>query len=152
MRVFFDVDYTILGLDGSLRPGTREVFERIVADGHQLYVWSGGGTRWDDIRGHDLEHLVTDCFQKPLANHHAALSELGVPHVPDFVVDDSVEIATVFGGVLVAAYTAGTPSDYLPRDRDRELHHAYEVLQEFAATGTSKNPRFYAKGSQARLS
>ena len=30
LDIFFDVDYTILGLDGSLRPWTREVFERLV--------------------------------------------------------------------------------------------------------------------------
>ena len=30
MNIFFDVDYTILGLDYSLRPRTREVFERLL--------------------------------------------------------------------------------------------------------------------------
>ena len=150
MEIFFDVDYTILGLDGSLRPWTREVFEALLGDGHRVHIWSGGGIRSADIARHDLDHLVEACYRKPLANHEAALVELGVPLVPDFVVDDSAEIPAVFGGVLVAAYTAGTPSDYLPRERDQELLRAYEVVREFAATGTSADRRFRPKGSRVR--
>ena len=29
MNIFFDVDYTILGVDGSLRPGTINAFKNI---------------------------------------------------------------------------------------------------------------------------
>lgn len=150
LEIFFDVDYTILGLDGSLRPWTREVFERLVGDGHRLHIWSGAGDRSSVVREHSLEHLVEACYHKPLADHEAALTRLGVPLMPDFVVDDSAEIPAAFGGVLVAAYTAGTPSDYLPREHDEELLRAYEVVREFAATGTSADPRFCAKGSRVR--
>ena len=92
LDIFFDVDYTILGLDGSLRPWTREVFEQLVEDGHRLHVWSGVGDRSAVLREHGLTHLVEACYQKPLANHEAALAELGVPLTPDFVIDDSPEI------------------------------------------------------------
>ena len=150
LEIFFDVDYTILGLDGSLRPWTREVFERLVDDGHRLHIWSGGGDRSSVVNEHRLDHLIEACYQKPLANHEAALAELGVPLVPDFVVDDHVEIPAIFGGAVVAAYTAGTPSDYLPRERDEELLRAYEIVKDFVATGSSTDPRFCAKGSRAR--
>ena len=29
MNIFFDMDYTLLGLDGSLRPNSREVMQRL---------------------------------------------------------------------------------------------------------------------------
>lgn len=151
MEIFVDVDYTILGLDGSLRPWTRDTFERLTADGHRIHIWSGNGIRTREIEEHRLEHLVIDCYQKPLANHEAALDALGVPFAPDFVIDDSIEIPTIFGGVLVAAYTAGTPSDYVPRDRDEELKRAYDIVQEYIATGTSTDRRFYPKGSKTSL-
>ena len=44
MNIFFDVDYTILGLDNSLRPETKEVFQRLVDEGHLVYIWSGRGS------------------------------------------------------------------------------------------------------------
>ena len=150
LDIFFDVDYTILGLDGSLRPWTREVFAALAADGHRLHVWSGGGDRSAVLREHGLAHLVAGCYRKPLTDHEAALADLGVPLTPDFVVDDSPEIPAVFGGALVAAYSAGTPSDYLPRDRDEELLRACEAAREFAATGASSDPRYCPKGSRVR--
>ena len=150
LDIFFDVDYTILGLDGSLRPWTREVFERLRAEGHRVHVWSGAGDRSAVLREHGIEHLVEACYQKPLANHEAALESHGVPLTPDFVVDDHPEIPAIFGGALVAAYTAGTPSDYLPREPDEELLRACEAAREFAATGASADPRYCAKGSRVR--
>ena len=41
MNIYFDCDYTILAMDGSLRPGSMDVFRKLVCDGHHLYVWSG---------------------------------------------------------------------------------------------------------------
>ena len=102
------------------------------------------------LREHGLEHLVEACYHKPLTDHEAALERLGVPLTPDFVIDDSPEIPAVFGGALVAAYTAGTPSDYFPRERDEELLRACEAAREFAATGASADPRYCAKGSRVR--
>ncbi|MYA18978.1 MAG: hypothetical protein F4Z25_01625 [Chloroflexi bacterium] len=150
LDIFFDVDYTILGLDGSLRPWTREVFERLRAEGHRVHVWSGAGDRSAVLREHGIEHLVEACYRKPLANHEASLDAHGVPLTPDFVVDDHPEIPAIFGGALVAAYTAGTPSDYFPRERDEELLRACEAARDFAATGASADPRYCAKGSRVR--
>ena len=41
MNIYFDVDYTLIAMDGSLRPGTTEVFESLLEDGHFIYIWSG---------------------------------------------------------------------------------------------------------------
>ncbi|HEY3059716.1 MAG TPA: HAD hydrolase family protein [Chloroflexota bacterium] len=41
MNIFFDVDETILGYDGSLRPLVRETFKVLVDEGHRIYIWSG---------------------------------------------------------------------------------------------------------------
>ena len=59
MKVFFDVDYTILGLDNSLRPGTKETFQKLLDDGHSIYIWSGMGERWEVIEEHDLGQYVS---------------------------------------------------------------------------------------------
>ena len=151
MEIFFDVDYTILGLDGSLRPWTHEVLERLVAEGHRIHVWSGNGERSSDVERHGLGQLVTACYRKPLSNYHASLEELGVPAVPDFAVDDTAEVAAAFGGVWVVAYAAGTPSDYLPRDRDEEMLRVHRVVREYVETGTSSDPRFCARGASVPL-
>jgi hypothetical protein len=104
VNIFFDVDYTIIGMDGSLRPGTAEVFEQLVARGHDVYVWSGMGVRWDEVRANGLEPFVKGVYRKPLADYRAALASLGVPVVPDFVIDDYPEIVSVFGGVCIKDY------------------------------------------------
>ena len=52
MNIFFDVDYTILSMDGSLRPDTVGVFEQIIKDGHTIYIWSGQGLRWTEVKEH----------------------------------------------------------------------------------------------------
>ena len=62
MNIFFDMDYTLLAVDGSLRPRAREVMQRLKDEGHSLYVWSGNGIRWREVRKHGLESLVSDCF------------------------------------------------------------------------------------------
>ncbi|MEE9198503.1 MAG: hypothetical protein V3U26_01760, partial [Dehalococcoidia bacterium] len=65
MNVFFDVDDTLVSFDGSLRPHVREVFQRLVKDGHSIYVWSGVGVRWEVVDRHGLRPFVTDCLLKP---------------------------------------------------------------------------------------
>ena len=70
MNIFFDVDETILGYDGSLRPLVAEVFGRLIDEGHRIYVWSGVRTgdtiRTEVVEPYALEPYVTDCFRKPL--------------------------------------------------------------------------------------
>ena len=69
MNIFFDVDYTILGLDNSLRPDTREVFQRLVDEGHLVYIWSGQGERWEVVRKFELESFVSGVYEKPLSDY-----------------------------------------------------------------------------------
>jgi hypothetical protein len=106
MRVFFDVDYTILGQDGSLRPGTREVFELLTDSGHEVFIWSGFGDRSREIERHGIGHLVSGYFTKPLTNLH--LGPEGWPHPvpfpPDFVVDDHPGLVNYHEGIVVTAY------------------------------------------------
>ena len=144
MNIFFDVDYTILGMDDTLRPQTREVFQRLVADGHRIYIWSGHGIRWGDIRRHGLADLVVECYEKPLRDYEKALPELGVPLVPDFAVDDYPEVPSAFGGVWVPPY-------YFARYSDQEMERVYRIVQEYTATGTSSDKQFRPRGYKIPL-
>jgi hypothetical protein len=104
VNVFFDVDFTILGLDGSLRPGTVEVFEQLLAADHALYIWSGVGDRSHDVQRRGLDRYVRGVFQKPLHDFDLGLARYRIPAIPDFVVDDYPEIVDHFGGFLIAPY------------------------------------------------
>jgi hypothetical protein len=144
MNIFFDVDYTILGRDHTLRPGTLEVFERLVDDGHDVYVWSGEGVRWSVVRNHGLEHLVTGVYGKPLLDYENRLVEFGIPVVPDFVIDDYPGIVRAFGGVCVP--------DYLGKHYgadDREFEVVYAIICSHAAGEVPEHPRYYPRPAQA---
>lgn len=132
MNIFFDVDYTILAVDSSIRPGTKEVFERLVADGHRVFVWSGVGIRTDEVRQHDLQDHVTDIFQKPLEDFEAGLSKFGVTVRPDFVIDDYPEIVGAFGGVLIRPY-------YFSAADDEEMERVYRIVGDVVAKGHSED-------------
>ena len=125
MNIFFDVDDTLITWDVKLRPDVVEVFEQIRRDGHELYLWSGYGPRWEVVRRFDLRAHVINCFWKPLHDHHERLDELGVPFVPDYVVDDHPDIVNAFGGTLV--FPAGKPFV-----EDREMRRAYDEFSAFA--------------------
>ena len=134
-NIFFDVDYTLLGVDGSLRPGARDVLERLRDDGHRIYVWSGNGIRWRDIRKHGLESLIEDCLEKPVADYVNAMQ--GMQFKPDLVVDDHLEVVAALGGVWARTY-------YFPNSADDEMEHIYRVISEWAQNGASDDPRFRA--------
>ena len=135
LKIFFDVDYTILSVDSSLRPGTRETFRRLVSDGHQVYVWSGMGVRTSELRKHDLMELVSDVYRKPIQDYVAGLERLGVPYWPDLVIDDYPEIVDTFGGVLVRPYYFRSPAD-------DEMDRVYRIIAEVTATGRSAQVGF----------
>ena len=137
VNIFFDMDYTLLGVDGSLRPMAKEVMQRLLDDGHQLYVWSGNGIRWLELRRHGLESLVTDCFEKPMANYVEAVEQMELPVAPDIVIDDDLEVAAALGGVWARTY-------YFPNAADDEMEHIYRIVTEFAQTGHSTDARFRA--------
>lgn len=111
MNIFFDMDYTLFGMDGSLRPGALEVFEQLVERGHHIYIWSGMGARPEEVRRSGLEPFVKGVFRKPLTDFRAGLELHGVPVVPDFVIDDYPEIVAFFGGVHIREYISRHQQD-----------------------------------------
>ncbi|MEP7216512.1 MAG: hypothetical protein ABI782_09680 [Anaerolineaceae bacterium] len=127
MNIFFDVDYTLITWDVKLRPGVREVFEMLRADGHIIYLWSGVGPRWEIVKRFELHDHVTDCFWKPLYDHHARMVELGVTVFPDYVIDDHQEIIDAFIGTAIK-------EPAMPLHTDRELWRVYDDIQAFVTT------------------
>lgn len=123
MNIFFDVDYTILAVDGSLRPGTRDVFEKLVEDGHRVFIWSGIGIRTDDVLRHKLDDLVSGIYQKPLQDFEVGLQTFKIPVRPDFVIDDYSEIVQSFGGMQVRPYFFSSPDD-------TEMKRVYEAIKQ----------------------
>lgn len=134
MNVFFDVDETIQGYDGSLRPFVSQVFQQLVEDGHKVYVWSGirtaSGVRRGVVDRHGLAPFVTDCFQKPLDQPRAAWSRMSTGVQPDFCVDDRIETIEAFGGFCIAPYL------YVGAGTDEELKRAYEAVSQAALSGS----------------
>ena len=122
MRIFFDVDFTLIAGDGSLRPLVKETFQKLKAERHTIYVWSGVGIRWEVVRQHGLRELIETCFLKPLENHRENLAKLGVSVLPDFCVDDYQEIIDAFGGYTIQPY-------YVGNQADREMVRVYEEIQ-----------------------
>lgn len=125
MNLFFDVDDTLITWDVKLRPGVMEVFEQLRRDGHDLYLWSGYGPRWEVVRRFEMHDHIINCFWKPLYDHHVRLVELGVPFVPDYVIDDHHQVVDAFGGTLVEP--AGRPFVV-----DREMERVYAEITAFA--------------------
>lgn len=135
MNVYFDIDYTILGVDGSLRPYTREVFEALREQGHRVYVWSGEGVRREVVERHRLTDLVADVLAKPLTRYREQLADFGVHAPPEFVVDDHPVIVRILGGLLVTPYYADT-------DGDRELASVPPLVAAHAAGEGADHPRY----------
>lgn len=124
MNIFFDVDSTLVARDGSLRPRVTDVFQRLLGDGHTIYVWSGVGLRWEVLDRHSLRPYVAGVFLKPLYDYHRGLISMGVTVQPDFCVDDYPEIVWAFGGAIVAPYEYPDPSD-------KEMERVYQTVQTF---------------------
>ena len=131
MNIFFDVDHTVVDSDNALRPGVRELFERLVAEGHTVYLWSGIGPRWEILESGGLSGLVAGCFDKPLYQYERMLAPLGIPVRPDFVVDDHPHLVHAFGGWVVQRYLRADPAD-------REMERVYTEVQRAMA---SRRPR-----------
>ena len=141
MNIFFDVDYTILGLDDSLRPGTKETFQKLLDDGHRIHIWSGLGERWEVIRKHELEPFISGVYEKPVHRYEERLPELGVPLTPDFVIDDYPEIVSAFGGIWVPPY-------FFRRSEDRQMERIYKIITDYVEEGHSEDRQYRAKGTQ----
>ncbi len=121
MNIYFDLDYTLIAYTGELRPLARETLERLRADGHSLFIWSGVGVRKEEVRRLGLADLVVDVLEKPTERFEERLLEFGVVETPDAVVDDHPEIVQHFGGVKIRPY-------FWPNAADRELNKAYDEL------------------------
>jgi hypothetical protein len=111
VNIFFDVDDTILSFDGALRPNTHQVFETLITNGHDVYIWSGAGIRTAFVERERLGHLLTGVYRKPLSDFAAGLELYGIPVVPDFVIDDYPEIVAHFGGLCIKPYIRGSWPD-----------------------------------------
>lgn len=121
MNIYFDLDYTLISFDGTLRPRAREVFQLLTAAGHQLFIWSGMGVRTSEVQEIGLLPLVGGVFEKPVEKFEEGVMEFGIRQRPDAVVDDHDGIVAHFGGVLVRPY-------FWPDLSDRELERAYREL------------------------
>ena len=135
MNIFFDTDYTILGVDGSLRPHVGELFQCLTHRGHNIYIWSGNGIRTKDIEKHRLSNFVTGYFEKPVHDYWAITSKLPSEDQPNMVIDDNLEIVAVLGGIWVNQY-------YFPNKTDIEMKVVKEIITEIELSGTSENTRF----------
>ena len=139
-NLYFDMDNTLIGDRGQLRPLVTEVLGRLHVEGHALYVWSGVGIRWKEVHAHSLQDWVRDCFHKPLDGATQDACE----HDPDLIIDDIPAIVEEYGGIVVRPY-------YLDNPRDREMERVYRIIRELQRTGTSGDPAFRA-GRRAKWS
>ena len=135
MNIFFDTDYTILGVDGSLRPHVGELFQYLTHRGHSIYIWSGKGIRKKDIEKHSLSNFVKGYFEKPVHDYWANTSRLPTEDHPNMVIDDNLEIVATLGGIWVNQY-------YFPNKADIEMKAVKEIITEIELSGTSEDPRF----------
>ena len=92
LNIYFDCDYTILAMDGSLRPRTREIFSNLIEDEHKVFIWSGVGLRTKDMERLNLMDLISGIFVKPIAEFEDGLDRFSVSPRPDFVIDDHRDI------------------------------------------------------------
>ena len=81
------------------------------------------------MKRHELDEFVEDYFIKPLEDHHARLEALGVPLVPDYVIDDHKTVVDAFGGFHI--------SD-MPKEDDRELLEVLAEINEIATLGDTE--------------
>jgi hypothetical protein len=134
MNIFFDVDSTILGIDGTLRPWTRQVFTELRDGGHELFIWSGRGVRTSDLHHVGLTALVSGVYEKPVYDFSARLAELGVPLVPDMVIDDAGGIVAHFGGLCVMPYAT-----WHQDSNDDELLIVPDVVEFYEREGVGRS-------------
>lgn len=123
MKIFFDVDYTIISFEGRLRPHVHDVFEKLKDDGHDIYIWSGVGLRHEVIERYELGKYVSGVYWKPREDYRARMVELGVDIEPDYIIDDDYGIVQELGGFMIKAYSYSSPSD-------REMWTVYDEIQK----------------------
>ena len=135
LNIYFDCDYTILAMDGSLRPRTREVFSNLIEDEHKVFIWSGVGLRTKDMERLNLMDLISGIFVKPIAEFEDGLDRFSVSPRHDFVIDDHREIVEFFGGVHIEPY-------YFRASEDGQMDDLYQCIADFSQTGNSTHRGF----------
>ena len=135
LNIFFDTDYTILGVDGSLRPHVKQLFQYIIDRNHRIYVWSGNGIRTKDMEKHNLTDFITNFYEKPVHDYWNNTSKLPEKDRPNMVIDDNLEIVAILGGIWVNQY-------YFPNKNDAEMLKVQEIIVEVESSGSSDDPRF----------
>ncbi|MBI4497622.1 MAG: hypothetical protein HY689_06985 [Chloroflexi bacterium] len=139
MNIFFDVDFTLVGVDGSLRPGVKEVLQRLREDGHRVYLWSGLRVPWDAADRHGLTDLIHGCYAKPIEDHRSWVARLQIPE-PHFCIDDNQETIAVFGGYTISPYI-------YPEHPDEHMWRVYQAIVEHVTNGHT-TPRAYGYGAE----
>lgn len=101
MNLFFDVQGTLIS-GGMARPGIREAFEKLVEDGHAVYIWSSAGSGYANRAAKELgvEDLVAGCYAKDGL----------LPVEVEFTVDDQASMSGRSGGYTIPPFT-GDPDD-----------------------------------------
>ena len=122
MQLFFDVDYTLIAYNGSLRPLVHKVFEDLKSDGHDIYIWSGMGLRNKEIEENNLTEFVSGIYHKPIDKFEDGLIQYGIPVRPEYVVDDHREVVDHFGGFVIRAY-------FWENARVKEMTAVYEDIK-----------------------
>ena len=135
LNIFFDTDYTILGVDGSLRPHVEQLFQYIIDRNHRIYIWSGNGIRTKDMEKHSLTDFITNFYEKPVHDYWNNTSKLPEKDRPNMVIDDNLEIVAILGGIWVNQY-------YFPNKNDAEMLKVQEIIVEVESSGSSDDPRF----------
>ena len=135
LNIYFDCDYTILAMDGSLRPRTREVFSKLIEAGHKVFIWSGVGLRTKDMERLDLMELISGIFVKPITEFEDGLDRFDVHPRPDLVIDDHREIVEAFGGIHIEPY-------YFRAAEDGQMDDIYQSITDFTETGNSTHRGF----------
>jgi len=123
MKVFFDVDLTILCSTDEgwqLRPGTQEVIRQLAEMGHQVYIWTASGKPHAEqvVQTYGLGQWVVDCMDK----------DSGPPITPDMIVDDDEFLVQKYSGVWVKPYREPDPED-------RQLFQVLEAVKAFGDDG-----------------
>ena len=138
MNIFFDVDYTLMAMDGTLRPHTKDIFKQLLIDRHKIFIWSGVGDRTSDVNRHGLSEYVSGVFVKPIADFEIGLKRFKVLPRPDFVIDDHREIVEYFGGVHIEPF-------YFKSSDDEHMNLLYAAIYSFESSGDSDHKGFKKK-------
>ncbi len=101
MNIFFDIDYTLVGEDNTLRPGVEVMLQALLHD-HVVYAWSGDAVRTTTVEDHGLTSYFSGVMPKPTTRYREIASRFGV--AVEFTVDDYPQVVRVFGGVCVSPY------------------------------------------------